>query len=69
MKLRRISLQPELESAEPCPPNDANPLQELTLEAYGVYNLPLVEALVRYFHAAPGYPVRDTWLKAGNYVS
>ena len=31
-----------------------------------------VEALVRYFHAATGYPVKDTWLKAtktGNYSS
>ena len=31
-----------------------------------------MEALVVYFHAAAGYPVRDTWLKAikaGNYDS
>ena len=31
-----------------------------------------MEALVRYFHAAAGYPVKDTWLhaiKAGNYAS
>ena len=31
-----------------------------------------MEALVIYFHAAAGYPVRDTWLKAikaGNYDS
>jgi hypothetical protein len=53
-------------------PDDPDPLQEATLEAYRAYNLPSVEALVRYFHAAAGYPVRDTWLKAiraGNYAS
>ena len=43
-----------------------------TLEAYSAYNLPSVEALIRYFHAAAGYPVRSTWLtavSAGNYSS
>ena len=41
-----------------------------SLKAYSAYDLPSVEALVRYFHAAAGYPVKDTWLKtirAGNY--
>ena len=41
-----------------------------TIEAFSVYDLPSVEALVIYFHAAAGYPVQDTWLKevkAGNY--
>ena len=44
----------------------------MTLAAFSAYGLPSVEALVRYFHAAAGYPVRSTWLaaiKAGNYAS
>ena len=43
-----------------------------TLEAYSTYDLPSVEALIRYFHAVAGYPVCSTWLKdisAGNYSS
>ena len=43
-----------------------------SLAAYSVYDLLSVEALVWYFHAATGYPVKDTWLKAikaGNYSS
>ena len=43
-KMWHVSLQPESESAEPCPPNDTNPLQETTLEAYSVYNFPSVKA-------------------------
>ena len=31
--------------------------------AYNVYDLPSVEALVRYMHAAAGFPVMSTWLK------
>ena len=42
-------------------PHDAN---RTTLKAYSAYDLPSVEALIRYFHAAAGYPVRSTWLKA-----
>ena len=41
-----------------------------TLQEYSAYDLPSVAALIRYFHAAAGYPVRSTWLKAvgsGNY--
>ena len=33
-------------------------------EENSVYNLPSVEALVRYMHAAAGFPVKSTWLKA-----
>ncbi|KAL7525492.1 hypothetical protein ACHAWF_001385 [Thalassiosira exigua] len=36
------------------------------------YDLPSVKALVWYFHASAGFPVRTTWLKvikAGNYDS
>ena len=50
-------------------PHTAN---RTTLEAYSAYDLPSVESLIRYFHAAAGYPVRSTWLKAisaGNYSS
>ena len=50
-------------------PNNAH---RTTLEAYIAYDLPTVEALIRYFHAAAGYPVRSTWLtaiSAGNYSS
>ena len=42
------------------------------LRAYITYNLTTVEALVQYFHAAAGFPVRATWLKAikvGNYCT
>ena len=45
---------------------------ETTLDAFSAYDLPSVEALVKYFHAAAGYPVRSEWLaaiKAGNYAS
>ena len=50
-------------------PHNAN---MTTLEAYIAYDLPSVEALIRYFHAVAGYPIRSTWLKAisaGNYSS
>ena len=41
-------------------------------ESSNVYDLPSMEALVRYMHAAAGFPVRSTWLKAiknGNFNS
>ena len=37
-----------------------------------VYELPSIEQAVRYLHAAAGYPVKSTWLKAirsGNYAT
>ena len=43
---------------------------QMTLKAYSAYDLPSREDLVRYFHAAVGFPVRDTCIKAiktGNY--
>ena len=46
--------------------------QHASLAAYSAYDLPSVQALVRYYHAAAGFPVRATWLdaiKAGNYES
>ena len=45
--------------------------QQATLAAYSAHDLPSVEALVRYFHAAAGFPVKSTWLKAikaGNFA-
>ena len=33
-------------------------------EANNVYDLPSVEALVRYMHAAAGFLVSSTWLRA-----
>ena len=41
-------------------------------ESHSVYDLPSVEALVRYMHAAAGFIVKSTWLKAiknGNFES
>ena len=70
-KLWRISLRPDLANCPPCHEEPmADTQEEATIEAFSVYDLPSVEALVIYFHAAAGYPVQDTWLKevkAGNY--
>ena len=72
-KLWRISLRPDLANCLPCHEDPmANSQEEATLEAFSAYDLPSIEALVIYFHAAAGYIVRDTWLKAvkaGNYES
>ena len=38
--------------------------ETVPLSAFSVYDLPSVEALVRFFHAAAGYPVKTTWLSA-----
>ena len=46
--------------------------KQATLEVFSAYDLPSIEALIIYFHADSGYPVRDTWpkaIKAGNYDS
>ena len=43
---------------------------QTTLRAYSAYDLPSVESLIRYFHAAAGFPIIYTWLntiKEGNY--
>ena len=69
-KLWRISLKPDLTSISPLPDDD--PQQEATLDTFSVYDLSSAEALVIYFHAAAGYPVRSTWLRAieaGNFAS
>ena len=58
-KLWRMSLLPKDKST----PDDSD-AQQPTLKAFSAYDLPSVEAIIRYFHAAAGFPVRDTWLKA-----
>ena len=58
-------------------PNDndshrRNQAEQTTLRVYSAYDIPSVAALVRYFHAAAGYPVISTCLnsiKTGNYSS
>ena len=45
---------------------------QTTPAAHSAYELPSVEALVQYMHAAAGFPVKSTWLKAikkGNFVT
>jgi hypothetical protein len=59
-KLWRIALNPDKENL-PSIPKTAT---RSTLQAFSAYDLPSVEALVKYFHAAAGFPVKDTWLKA-----
>lgn len=42
------------------------------MAAFSAYDLPSVEALVRFYHASAGYPVKSTWLDAiwhGNYAT
>jgi hypothetical protein len=39
---------------------------------HNMYELPSIEPTIRYLHAAAGFPVEETWLKAiqrGNYNS
>ena len=67
-RLSRFSLLPDSEDVAAT----TSPAQTTTQAALSAYDLPSVKALVRYFHAAAGYPVKDMWLKAvkaGNYVS
>ena len=59
-RLWRIDLQPD-ETTLPSMPYGSN---KTTLQAYSTYDLPSVAALIRYFHAAAGYPIRSTWLKS-----
>ena len=59
-RLWRIALTPMLEEL-PTMPNNSN---QTNIRAYSAYDLPIMEALIRYFHAASGFPVRTMWLKA-----
>ena len=50
-------------------PGDNNVLEDhggetIPLSAFSAYDLPSVEALVRFFRATAGYPVKSTWLRA-----
>ena len=65
-RLWRIALTPTPEEIHIMPGN----ADQTNLKAYSAYDLPRLEALVRYFHAAARFSVRATWLKAinmGNY--
>ena len=59
-RLWRIYLQPDEENLPKIP----NTAHRTVLEAYSAYDLPSVESLICYFHAAARYPVRSTWLTA-----
>ena len=64
-KLWRFSLRPEDN-----PVSYVHPTPPTILASLNAHNLPSVGALVRYFHAAAGFPVKSTWLaaiKAGNF--
>ena len=66
LRLWRIALQTD-KTTLPSIPYGSN---KTTLQAYSAYDIPSVASLIFYFHAAAGYPVRSTWLKAigsGNY--
>ena len=69
-RLWRMSLLPSADTLRPF--SGTHRVTESSLAAFSAYDLPSVDALVRYFHAAAGFPVRDTWLKAikaGNFKS
>ena len=54
-----------LPTTEDIPQSSSSPnVHKISLQAFSAHDLPGVEALVRYFHAASGLPVRDIWLKA-----
>ena len=61
----RHQLSPDNSPPAPAPPPP-------TLAANNAYDMPSVKALVRFLHAAAGFPVKSTWLaaiKAGNYAT
>ena len=62
-KLWRMALIPDaaaLVVVPDPPPLRPGAAQLATLSAYSAYDLPSVEALVRYLHAAAGFPVKST---------
>ena len=59
-RLWRIELQP----GESNLPSMLNNSKQATLTAYSAYEISRVATLIRYFHAAPGYPVRYKWIKS-----
>ena len=65
-KIWRFVLSPNKEPTTPATPRN----ERTSLCAYSAYELPSVEMLVRYIHAAAGFPMNHTWLnaiKAGNF--
>jgi hypothetical protein len=51
-------------------PSPAAPLQHEF--AANVYSLPSISWVIRYLHAAAGFPTKDSWLKAianGHYIT
>ena len=58
-RLWRFALKPNNRSIQ----NYTTTNQKST-SAHSAYDLPSIEALVRYMHAAAGFPVKSTWLKA-----
>ena len=58
-KLWRFALRPNKDL-----PLHQNPeSNKTTILAYSAYDIPSVEALVRYMHAASGFPVKSMWLR------
>ena len=65
-KMWRFALSP---TENPTTPENSRN-ERTSLHAYISYYLPSVAALVRYLHAAAGFPTKNTWLnniKAGNF--
>ena len=61
-RIWRMSIMP---NTEDMPQLSSSPDSHRTsLQAFSAYDLPSVEALVRYFHAAACFPVRNTQLKS-----
>ena len=60
LKLWRFAFHPSTNDLPQPKPNT----KHATLSAFSAYNLPRVESLVRYLHAAAGFPIKSTWLKS-----
>ena len=66
-RLWSMSIMPNPVNMPPLPDNH----KTTTPQAFSAYDLPSVEAIIRYFHVAAGFSVHDTWLKAiksGNFA-
>ena len=66
-RLWRFSLKPTKQLIK-----DYTTTSQTTPAAHSAYDLPSVEALARYMHAAAGLPVKSTWLKSikkGNFAT
>ena len=63
-KTRRFDLKPTEKLIK-----DYTKTSPTTPAEYSAYDLPSVESIVRYMHAAAGLPVKSIWLKAIKKVS